>query len=130
MVLSIFSCVCWPCVCLLWRNACVGLPPIFWLGCLFFFILSYMSYLYILEINPLSVASLANIFCHCECCLFVYGFLCCAKKLLTLIRSHLLIFIFIFIEVYTIDIPKSVIFLFTNKLSEKLRKKNLQLYQK
>ena len=53
----------------------------------------------------------------------VYGFLWCAKKLLSLIRSHLYI-VFIFIEVYAINIQKSVIFLCTNnKLSEKLRKK-------
>ena len=34
-----FLCVCgffWPSVCLLWRNVCLGLLPIFWLGCLFF----------------------------------------------------------------------------------------------
>ena len=28
--------VCSPYVCLLWRNACLGLFPTFWLGCLFF----------------------------------------------------------------------------------------------
>ena len=32
---SIFSCVYWPSVFLLWRNVCLGLLPIFWLGCLF-----------------------------------------------------------------------------------------------
>ena len=40
-----------------------------------------LSYLYILEINPLSVASFANIFlpfCRLSFC-FVYGLLCCAK---------------------------------------------------
>ena len=38
-----------------------------------------LSCLYILEINPLSVASFANIFSHSDRCLFiVYGFLCCA----------------------------------------------------
>ena len=41
-MLSIFSCACWPTVCLLWRNVCLGLLPSFWLGCLFvcFLILS------------------------------------------------------------------------------------------
>ena len=38
-----------------------------------------MSCLYILEINPLSVALFANIFFHSVGCLFVYGFLCCPK---------------------------------------------------
>ena len=48
---------------------------------LFFLILSCMSYLYILDINTLSVASCANIFSHiCRLSFrFVYGFLRCAK---------------------------------------------------
>ena len=41
-------------------------------GLFVFLILSYMSCLYILEINPLSVASFANIFSHSEGCLFVF----------------------------------------------------------
>ena len=53
----------------------------FWIGLFVFLILSCMSCLYILEINPLSVASFVNIFSHSEGYLFhlVYGFLCCAK---------------------------------------------------
>ena len=43
----------------------------FWIGVFVFLILSCMSYLYILEINPLSVASFANVFSHSERCLFV-----------------------------------------------------------
>ena len=39
-------------VCLLWRNASLGLLPIFWLGCLFFW---YWVLWADLEINPLSV---------------------------------------------------------------------------
>ena len=35
-MLSIFSYVCWPSVCLLWRNIYLDVPSIFWLGCLFF----------------------------------------------------------------------------------------------
>ena len=35
-MLSILSCVCWQSVCLLWRNVCLGLLPIFGLDCLFF----------------------------------------------------------------------------------------------
>ena len=34
---------CWPYVCLLWRNVCLGLSHVFWLGCLFILILSWMS---------------------------------------------------------------------------------------
>ena len=43
----------------------------FWIGLLVFLILSCMSCFYILEINPVSVASFANIFSHSEGCLFV-----------------------------------------------------------
>ena len=63
-----------------------------------FLILSYMSCFYILEINPLSVALFAIIFSHLESCLlklFVVSF--AVQKLLSLIRSHLFIFVFIFI---------------------------------
>ena len=60
-------------------NVCLVLPPIFWLGCLGFLILSYMSCVYILEIDPLSVPSFANIFSY-SVYFLVYGFLCCAKS--------------------------------------------------
>ena len=55
-----------------------------------------MSCLYILEINPLSVASFANILSHSEGCLFILSMVSFAvQKLLSLIRSHLFVFIFI-----------------------------------
>ena len=66
-----------------------------------FLILSCMSCLnkiYILEINPLLVSSFANIFCHTEDCIFILFTVSFAvQKLLSLIRYHLLIFVFIFI---------------------------------
>ena len=31
-----FSCICWPSLCLLWRNVYLGHSYIFWLGCFFF----------------------------------------------------------------------------------------------
>ena len=43
----------------------------FWIWLFVVLILSYRSCLYILEINPLSVDSFANIFSHSEGCLFV-----------------------------------------------------------
>ena len=43
----------------------------FLFGLFVFMILSYMRHLYILEINPLSVVSFANIFSHSEGCLFI-----------------------------------------------------------
>ena len=55
-----------------------------------------MSCLYILEMNPLSVVSFANIFSHSEAFLFVLLMVSFAvQKLLSLIRSHLFIFVFI-----------------------------------
>ena len=57
-----------------------------------------MSCLYILEINPLSFASFANIFSHSEDCLLVLFMVFFAvQKLLRLIRSYLYTFVFIFI---------------------------------
>ena len=55
-----------------------------------------MSYLYIFEINSLSVASFAVIFSHSEGCLFTLPTVSfVVQKLLSLIRSHLFIFAFI-----------------------------------
>ena len=68
----------------------------FWLGCLVFLILSCMSCLYILDINPLSVTSFASIFSHSVevfCVLLVISF--ALPKLLSLIRSHLIVCLFI-----------------------------------
>ena len=61
----------------------------FLIGLFVFLILSYMSCLYILEINPLSVALFANIFSHSEGCLLVsFVVFFAVQKLLSLIRSH------------------------------------------
>ena len=56
-----------------------------------------MSCLYTLEINPLLVVSFATIFSHSESCLFTLFivYFDVQKKLLSLIRSCLLIFVFI-----------------------------------
>ena len=97
-MLSLFSSASWPSVCLFWRNVYLGLLPIFGLGCLVFLILSSVSCSYILEMDPLSVDSFANIFSHPEGCLFILFTVSFAvQKLLSFIRSHLFIFVFIFI---------------------------------
>ena len=64
-----------------------------------------MSCLYILEINPLSVLSFANIYISFDIfsqfvsCLFILFMISFAvQKLLSLIKSHLFIFILIFIN--------------------------------
>ena len=55
-----------------------------------------MFYLYILEINPLSLALVAIILSHSKCCLFILSVVSFAvQKLLSLISSHLFIFVFI-----------------------------------
>uniref|UniRef100_A0A8D1HE13 Uncharacterized protein n=1 Tax=Sus scrofa TaxID=9823 RepID=A0A8D1HE13_PIG len=65
----------------------------FSIGWLAFLLLSCISYLYILEIKPLSVASFETIFSHSVSCLFVFFLVSFAvQKLVSLIRSHLFIF--------------------------------------
>ena len=66
------------------------------IGLFVFLILSSMSCLYILEINPLSIVSFANIFSHSEGCLFILFMVSFAvQKILSLIKFHLFIFVFI-----------------------------------
>ena len=68
----------------------------FLIGLLIFLVLNFMNCLYILEINSLSVASFAIIFSHSEGCLFILLIVFfVVQKLLSLIRSHLFIFVFI-----------------------------------
>ena len=81
-------------MCLLQRNVYLGLQ--FLIGLFIFLILSCMSYLYILEIKPLSVSSFANIFSKFIECLFVlFMTFFAVQKLISLIRSHLFVFAFI-----------------------------------
>ena len=70
------------------------------IGSFSFLVLSYMTCLYIFEINSLSVASFAIIFSHSEGCLYTYLIVYfVVQKPLSLIRSHLFIFAFISITV-------------------------------
>ena len=79
-----------------WRNVCLGLFSHFLIGLFVFLVFNCMSCLYILEINPLSVASLVIIFSHYEGCFFTLLIVSLAvQKLLSLIRSHLFTFVFI-----------------------------------
>ena len=64
----------------------------FLIGLNFFFILSCMNCLYILEINPLLVASFPDIFSQSEGCLFILFMITFAvQKLLSLIRFYLFV---------------------------------------
>ena len=68
----------------------------FLIGLFVFLLLSCMSCLCILEIKPLLVASLANIFSQSIGSLFILFMVSFAvKKLVSLIRSHLFVFAFI-----------------------------------
>ena len=70
----------------------------FLIGLFVFLVLSCMSCLDILEINPLSVVSFAIISSHSEGCLFTLLIVSFAlQKLLSLIRSHLFAFVFFFL---------------------------------
>ena len=80
----------------------------------FFLLLSCMSCLYILEINPLSVASFANIFSQSVGCLFILFMVSYAvQKLLSLVRSHL--FIFVFISITVGDRSRKILLWFMSK---------------
>ena len=84
-------------ICMSSLEKCLFRPfPHFFNGLFAFLVLSRMSCLYILEINPLSVVSFAIIFSHSEgylCTLLIVSFV--VQKALSVIRSHLFIFAFI-----------------------------------
>ena len=71
----------------------------FLIGLFVFLVLSCMSCLYILEINLLSVVSIAIIFSHSKGSLFTLLIASFAvQELLSLIRSHLFTFVFILVS--------------------------------
>ena len=97
----------------------------FLIGLFVFLILSCMSCLYILEINLLFVASFANIFSYSMGCLFILFMVSfVVQKLLSLLRSHLFSFVFIFItlgggskKILLQFMSKSVLLMFSAKSS-------------
>ena len=101
--------------CLFRSSAC------FLIGLFVFLILSYMSCLYTLEINSLSVVSFAIIFSYSEGCLFILFIVSFAvQKHLSLIRSHLFVFISITLEgeskrILLSFMSKSILSMFSSK---------------
>ena len=80
----------------LWKNVCSVLSPIFQLGCLFFDV-DCMNCFYMLDTNPLWVILFVNIFSHSVVCFFILSMVSFAvQKFLSLIRSHLFAFAFMF----------------------------------
>ena len=87
-------------------------PHFDWVVC--FLIQSCMNSLYILEVNPLSVALFANIFLHSIRGLFVLLMASFAvQKVLSLIRSHL--FTSVFISITPGDRSKKILLQFMSK---------------
>ena len=96
-MLSIFF-MCLLAICMSPLEKCLGLLQTFQLGG-FLLLLSCLSYLYILEIKPLSVTSFTNIFSQSLGCLFMLWMVSfVVQRFLGLIMSHLfLLFIFFFL---------------------------------
>ena len=111
MMLSIFSCVDWPSVCLLGKMSVQFLCSCFnWVVCLLM-----LNCLFDLDINPL-VISFANTFSHSVGCLFIFlRIYFTVQKLLGLIRSHL--YIFAFIPFALGDRSKKILLQFMSKCS-------------
>ena len=84
-------------ICISSLEKCISVIFLFFNWVVWFLLwFSCMSYLYVLECHPLSVTSFGNIFCHSVDCLFILFMVSFAvQKLVSLIRSHLYIFVFI-----------------------------------
>ena len=105
-MLSIFSYACWPSACLLWRNVYLDLLPIFhlvlfvcfccWAVCTFW------------RLSPCHLHHLATVFSHFIGCLFIIFMVSFAvQKLVSLIRYHW--FIFVFISIALGEWPQEII---------------------
>ena len=96
-MLNIFSCACWSSACLLWRNVCLGLLPIFDCVTCFFDIELYELLVYFGN-KALLVTSFVslNIFSQSVGCLFILFVVSFAmQKLKSLIRFHLFLLLFL-----------------------------------
>ena len=102
----------------------------FSIGLLAFLLLSYVSCSYILEIKPLSVVSFETVFSHSVRCLFFSSFFFfkvsfAVQKLVSLIRSHWLIFVFISVALG--DRPKKTVRLMSENVLPMLYSRSLMV---
>ena len=67
---NIFSCACWPSICLLWRIGYLGLLPSIWFSCLGFWYWALWAVWIFLKLIPVSHTAW-NIFSHSKGYLFV-----------------------------------------------------------
>ena len=92
-MLSIFSCL--RALCKSFLEKCLFKSfAQFLIGLFVFLEWGHVSSLYILEIRPLSEVSLANMFSHTLCSLFILMLFLAMQKLFILMRSHLFILSF------------------------------------
>ena len=100
-------------ICCHWINVCLGLLPIFLLGCLVFWLLN----LYGLETKPFSFAAFGSILSHSVGCLhFCFIVFIAAWKLVSLIRSHVFTFCFLYLLPCKTDLRKHLCSLCQNVL--------------
>ena len=84
-------------VCLLWKNTYLALCS-FFNQIISFFDIELYEFFYILDINPLSDVSFANIFSHWVSCLFILLTVSFnMQRPFSLMESHLLFFAFLFL---------------------------------
>ena len=94
--MSIFSCVSWPFICLLWRNVCLGLLPTFWLSCLFFWYWVIWATCIFWRLILCQLIHLLLFFSHSEGFLFTLVIVSfTVQKILSLTRSNFLVSVLI-----------------------------------